>query len=144
MHQKEVNMNKERTWDTFYVTLGKNNTEYVFSSMKYSNKVRNIVDIAESLGLNYKQRFVDGIDIPLSRHFYLTLNLRKDCLMLVGRYHEDTIIQSSIVRELVLNGYDLGFDGHMILISLNEKKDIRETIMSLKALADKFPNGFNN
>lgn len=143
MHQKEVNMNKERTWDTFYVTLGKNNTEYVFSSMKYSNKVRNIVDIAESLGLNHKQRFVDGIDIPLSRHFYLTLNLRKDCLMLVGRYHEDTIIQSSIVRELVLNGYDLGFDGHMILISLNEKKDIRETIMSLKALSEKFPNGFN-
>ena len=143
MHQKEVNMNKERTCDTFYVTLGKNNTEYVFSSMKYSNKVRNIVDIAESLGLNHKQRFVDGIDIPLSRHFYLTLNLRKDCLMLVGRYHEDTIIQSSIVRELVLNGYDLGFDGHMILISLNEKKDIRETIMSLKALSEKFPNGFN-
>ena len=136
-------MNKERTWDTFYVTLGKNNTEYVFSSMKYSNKVRNIVDIAESLGLNHKQRFVDGIDIPLSRHFYLTLNLRKDCLMLFGRYHEDTIIQSRIVRELVLNGYDLGFDGHMILISLNEKKDIRETIMSLKALSEKFPNGFN-
>ncbi len=136
-------MNKERTWDTFYVTLGKNDTEYVFSSMEYSNKVRNIVDIAESLGLNHKQRFVDGIDIPLSRHFYLTLNLGKDCLMLVGRYHEDTVIQSSIVRELIFNGYDLEFDGHMILISLNEKKDTKETIMSLKALGDKFPNGFN-
>ena len=63
--------------------------------------------------------------------------------MLVGRYHEDTVIQSSIVRELILNGYDLEFDGHMILISLNEKKDTKETIMSLKALGDKFPNGFN-
>ena len=63
--------------------------------------------------------------------------------MLVGRYHEDTVIPSNIVRELVLDGYDLGFDGHMILISLNEKKNIKETIMALKALADKFPNGFN-
>ena len=31
----------------------------------------------------------------------------------------------------------------MILISLNEKKDTKETIISLKALGDKFPNGFN-
>ena len=136
-------MNKERILNTFYAQLGENDTSYVFSSLEYFNKVRSIVDIAESLGLSHKQRFIDGIDIPLSRYFYLTLSLRKDCLILVGRYHEDTVIQSSIVRELVLNGYDLEFDGHMILISLNDKKDIKDTIMSLKALSEKFPNGFN-
>ena len=136
-------MNKERTLDTFYVQLGKNDTEYIFSSMEYSNKVRNIVDVVESLGLSHKQRFIDGIDIPLSRYFYLTLDLKSGNLMLVGRYHEDTAIKSSIIRELILNGYDLEFNGHLIIISLNEKKDVKETIMSLKALSEKFPNGFN-
>ena len=61
---------------------------------------------------------------------------------MVTKYREDTFISSETIRTLISEGYNLEFDGILVVITLAESKGIEEDLESFKALADKFPNGF--
>jgi hypothetical protein len=125
-----------------YTNLGNYGEEYAVSSLNSIKYLSSIVDIAESLGLSHENRFIDCISIKLSFYFYITNTIKGD-LILVSRYHEGSYISPSTLKELFQEGYNLEFDGTLIFITLENSKGIREDILSLKALSDKFPNGFH-
>ena len=112
-----------------YSHLGKNHIEYAFTSVDNIPFVSSIVDAAESLGLK------------MNHYFYVTNDLEGDFKM-VTKYSEDTFISSETIRGLLSDGYNIEFDGILVVITLVESKGIKEDLESFKALADKFPNGF--
>lgn len=126
----------------FYMQLGKDNVEYIFSSMERAKQVSNLVEIAESLGLSHSQNFVDTIAIQVNSGFYMSQDLGGTIYM-VGKYSDFTYISSNTIKELVLEGYDLELDGLLILITTSRGETEREQIKSLKALGDKYPLGFS-
>lgn len=138
---KGKNVIFEESPKQFYANLGKNETEYIFSSINQLNKVKGIVDAAESLGLNHEMRFVDSVSVKMNPYFYVANDVKGN-LSMITKYHEDTFISSETLRDLVLNGYNIEFDGILVVITLGESKGIKEDLESFKALADKFPKGF--
>ena len=62
---------------------------------------------------------------------------------MVGKYTDLTYIASSTLKELISEGYDLNFDGILIIVTRNTKETKKEQIESLKALGDKYPLGFS-
>lgn len=126
----------------FYMHLGKNNVEYIFSSMKRVKQISNLVEIAESLGLSHSQNFVDTIAIQVNSGFYISQDLGGTIYM-VGKYSDFTYISSNTIKGLVSEGYGLELDGLLILITTNRDKTEREQIESLKTLGDKYPLGFS-
>ena len=125
-----------------YSHLGKNNIEYVFTSVDSIPFVSSIVEVAESLGLSHSRNFVDTVSVKMNHYFYVTNDLEGNFSM-VAKYSEDTFISSKTVREIVTSGYNIEFDGILVVITLAESKGIKEDLESFKALADKFPNGFH-
>lgn len=126
----------------FYANLGKNETEYVFSSINQLSEVKGIVDAAESLGLNHEMRFVGSVSVKMNHYFYVANDIKGN-LSMITKYSEDTFISSKTVRGLISNGYNIEFDGILVVVTLTESKGIKEDLESFKALADKFPNGFH-
>lgn len=124
-----------------YTPLGDNHIEYAFTSVDKIPFVSSIVDVAESLGLTHSMKFVDSISVKMNHYFYVANDLEGNFKM-VTRYREDTFISSETVRELISNGYNIEFDGILVVITLVESKGIKEDLESFKALADKFLNGF--
>ena len=86
-------------------------------------------------------RFVDSVSVKMNHYFYVA-NEIKGNLSMITKYSEDTFISSETLRDLVLNGYNIEFDGILVVVTLRESKGIKEDLESFKALADKFPNGF--
>ena len=125
----------------FYANLGENETEYVFSSISQLEKVKSIVDAAEFLGLNHEMRFVDSVSVKMNLYFYVTNDIKGN-LSMITKYREDTFISSETLRDLLSSGYNIDFDGILVVITLAESKGIKEDLESFKALTDKFPNGF--
>lgn len=125
----------------FYTNLGQNETEYVFISISQLEIVKGIVDVAESLGLTHEMRFVNSVSVKMNHYFYVANDIKGN-LSMMTKYSEDTFISSESVRDLVLNGYNIEFDGILVVVTLIESKGIKEDLESFKALADKFPNGF--
>ena len=128
--------------EVFYMHLGENNIEYIFSSMNRAKQVSALVKLAESLGLSHSQNFVDTVAIPVNSSFYISQDWDGN-LYMVGKYSDFTYISSKTVKELLSEGYDLELDGLLILITTNRDKTEREQIESLKALGDKYPLGFS-
>jgi hypothetical protein len=128
--------------NSFYMNLGKDKVEYLFSSMERAKQVSNLVGIAESLGLKHSQNFVDTLAIRVNSSFYISQDLDGNIYM-VGKYSDFTYISSDTIKELVSEGYDLELDGLLILITTNKSETEREQIESLKALGDKYPLGFS-
>lgn len=128
--------------NSFYMNLGKDKVEYLFSSMERAKQVSNLVEIAESLGLSHSQNFVDTIAIQVNSGFYISQDLGGTIYM-VGKYSDFTYISSNTIKELVLEGYGLELDGLLVLITTNRGKTEREQIESLKVLGDKYPLGFS-
>ena len=124
-----------------YSHLGKNHIEYAFTSVNNIQFVSSIVDAAESLGLTHGMKFVDSISVKMNHYFYVTNDLEGN-LSMFTKYREDTFISSETVRDLILNGYNIEFDGILIVVTPGETKGIKEDLESFKALADKFPKGF--
>lgn len=124
-----------------YSHLGKNHIEYAFTSVNNIPFVSSIVDVAESLGLTHGMNFVDTVSVKMNHYFYVANDLEGNFSM-VTKYSEDTFISSETVKEIVTSGYNLEFDGIIVVITLAESKGIKEDLESFKALADKFPNGF--
>lgn len=131
----------EESSKQFYANLGKNETEYVFSSINHLNKVKGIVDAAESLGLTHEMRFVDSVSVKMNHYFYVVNDIKGN-LSMITKYSEDTFISSETLRDLILNGYNIEFDGILIVVTLGKSRGIKEDLESFKALVDKFPNGF--
>lgn len=77
----------------------------------------------------------------MNHYFYVASDLEGNFSM-ITKYSEDTFISSETVRDLISNGYNIEFDGILVVITLAESKGIKEDLESFKALADKFPNGF--
>lgn len=127
--------------DIVYSHLGDNHIEYAFTSVDKIPFVSSIVDAAESLGLTHGMKFVDSISVKMNHYFYVTNDI-EGSLSMITKYHEDTFISSETLRDLVLNGYNIEFDGILVVVTLRESKGIKEDLESFKALADKFPNGF--
>lgn len=127
--------------DIVYSHLGDNHIEYAFTSVDKIPFVSFIVDAAESLGLTHGMKFVDSISVKMNHYFYVTNDI-EGSLSMITKYHEDTFISSETLRDLVLNGYNIEFDGILVVITLGESKGIKEDLESFKALADKFPKGF--
>lgn len=125
-----------------YSHLGKNHIEYAFTSVDNIPFVSSIVEVAESLGLTHGMNFVDTVSVKMNHYFYVANDLEGNFKM-VTKYREDTFISSETVKELVTSGYNIGFDGILVVIALVESKGIREDLESFKNLADKFPNGFH-
>lgn len=124
-----------------YSHLGDNHIEYAFTSVDKIPFVSSIVDAAESLGLTHGMRFVDSISVKINHYFYITNDL-KGSLRMITKYREDTFISSETVRELIVKGYNIEFDGILVVITLVKSKGIKEDLESFKALADKFTKGF--
>ena len=125
-----------------YSHLGKNNIEYAFTSVNSIPFVSSIVEVAESLGLAHGMNFVDTVSVKMNHYFYVANDLEGNFSM-VTKYGEDTFISSETLRDLVTSGYNIEFDGILVVITLGESKGIKEDLESFKALADKFPNGFH-
>lgn len=125
-----------------YSHLGKNHIEYAFTSVDNIPFVSSIVEVAESLGLTHGMNYVDTVSVKMNHYFYVTNDLKGNFSM-VTKYGEDTFISSETVRDLITEGYNLEFDGILVVITLAENKGIKEDLESFKALADKFPNGFH-
>lgn len=140
-HLKGKNVIFEESPKQFYANLGKNETEYIFSSINKLNKVKGIVDAAESLGLNHEMRFVDSVSVKLNHYFYVVNDIKGN-LSMITKYSEDTFISSETLRNLISEGYNIEFDGILVVVTLGESKGIKEDLESFRALADKFPNGF--
>lgn len=124
-----------------YSHLGNNHIEYAFTSVDNIKFVSSIVEAAESLGLTHGMNFVDTVSVKMNHYFYVTNDLEGNFSM-VTKYSEDTFISSETIRDLISNGYNIEFDGILVVITLAESKGIREDLESFKALSDKFPNGF--
>lgn len=86
-------------------------------------------------------KFVDSISVKMNHYFYVTNDIEGN-LSMFTKYREDTFISSETVRDLILNGYNIEFDGIFVVVTLAKSKGIKEDLESFKALADKFPNGF--
>ena len=86
--------------------------------------------------------FVDTVSVKMNHYFYVANDLEGNFSM-VTKYSEDTFISSETVKEIVTSGYNLEFDGIIVVITLAESKGIEENLESFKALSDKFPNGFH-
>ena len=127
--------------DIIYSHLGDNHIEYAFTSEKKIPFISSIVDVAESLGLTHGMNYVDTVSVKMNHYFYVANDLEGSLSMII-KYHEDTFISSETLRDLVLNGYNIEFDGILVVVTLKESKGIKEDLESFKALADKFPNGF--
>ena len=127
--------------DIVYSHLGDNHIEYAFTSFDKIPFVSSIVDAAESLGLTHRRKFVDSISVKMNHYFYVTNDI-EGSLSMITKYHEDTFISSETLRDLVLNGYNIEFDGILVVVTLGESKSIKEDLEYFKSLADKFPNGF--
>ena len=125
-----------------YSLLGKNHIEYAFTSIDNLPFVSSVVDVAESLGLTHGMNYVDTVSVKMNHYFYVANDLEGNFSM-VAKYSEDTFISSKTVREIVTSGYNIEFDGILVVITLAESKGIKEDLESFKALADKFPNGFH-
>lgn len=125
-----------------YSHLGKNHIEYAFTSLDNIPFVSSIVEVAESLGLTHGMNFVDTVSVKMNHYFYVANDLEGNFKM-VTKYREDTFISSETVKELVTSGYNIEFDGILVVIALVESKGIREDLESFKNLTDKFPNGFH-
>lgn len=125
-----------------YSHLGNNHIEYAFTSVDNIPFVSSIVDVAESLGLTHGMNFVDTVSVKMNHYFYVANDLKGNFSM-VTKYSEDTFISSETVKEIVTSGYNLEFDGIIVVITLAESKGIEEDLESFKALSDKFPNGFH-
>lgn len=125
-----------------YSHLGKNHIEYAFTSVDNIPFVSSIVEVAESLGLTHGMNFVDTVSVKMNNYFYVANDLEGNFKM-VTKYREDTFLSSETVKELVTSGYNIEFDGILVVITLAESKGIKEDLESFKALADKFPNGFH-
>lgn len=124
------------------VNLGKFNETYTVSSLKSIKYLSSIVDIVESLGLSHENRCIDSITIKINPYFYIS-NDFKGTLILVGRYHDGSYISSKTLKECINEGYNLEFNGTLVFITLENYNNTKDDILSLKAFADKFPNGFN-
>lgn len=125
-----------------YSHLGKNHIEYAFTSVDNIPFVYSIVEVAESLRLTHGMNYVDTVSVKMNHYFYVANDLEGNFKM-VTKYHEDTFISFNTVKELVTSGYNIEFDGILVVITLAESKGIKEDLESFKALADKFPNGFH-
>ena len=125
-----------------YSHLGKNHIEYAFTSVDNIPFVSSIVEVVESLGLTHGMNFVDTVSVKMNHYFYVANDLEGNFKM-VTKYREDTFISSETVKELVTRGYNIEFDGILVVIALVESKGIKEDLESFKNLADKFPNGFH-
>lgn len=125
-----------------YSHLGKNNIEYAFTSVNSIPFVSSIVEVAESLGLAHGMNFVDTVSVKMNHYFYVANDLEGNFSM-VTKYGEDTFISSETLRDLVTSGYNIEFDGILVVITLAESKGIKEDLESFRALSDKFPNGFH-
>lgn len=125
-----------------YSHLGKNHIEYAFTSVDSIPFISSIVDVAESLGLTHGMNYVDTVSVKMNNYFYVTNDLEGNFSM-VTKYGEDTFISSETLKDLIAQGYNLEFDGILVVITLAESKGIKEDLESFKALADKFPNGFH-
>ena len=125
-----------------YSHLGKTNIEYAFTSVNSIPFVSSIVEVAESLGLAHGMNFVDTVSVKMNHYFYVANDLEGNFSM-VTKYGEDTFISSETLRDLVTSGYNIEFDGILVVITLAESKGIKEDLESFKALSDKFPNGFH-
>lgn len=125
-----------------YSHLGKNHIEYAFTSVDNIPFVSSIVDLAESLSLTHGMNYVDTVFVKMNHYFYVANDLEGNFSM-VAKYSEDTFISSETIREVVTSGYNIEFDGILVVITLAESKGIKEDLESFKALADKFPNGFH-
>ena len=128
--------------EAFYMNLGKADVEYIFSSMKRAEQASSFVDLVESLGLPHSQNFIDSVISKVNPSFYISQDLDGGIYM-VGKYTDLTYITSSTLKELISEGYDLNFDGILIIITRNTKETKKEQIESLKALGDKYPLGFS-
>ena len=125
-----------------YSHLGKNNIEYAFTSVNSIPFVSSIVDVAESLGLTHGMNYIDTVSVKINHYFYVANDFEGNFKM-VTKYSEDTFISSDTIKDLVASGYNIEFDGILVVITLAESKGIKENLESFKALADKFPNGFH-
>ena len=128
--------------NSFYMNLGKDKVEYLFSSMERAKQVSNLVEIAESLGLKHSQNFVDTLAIRVNSSFYISQDWDGNIYM-VGKYSDFTYISSDTIKELVSEGYDLELDGLLILITKPDCDTEREQIKALKTLGDKYLLGFS-
>lgn len=124
-----------------YSHLGKNHIEYAFTSVDNIPFVSSIVEVAESLGLTHGMNFVDTVSVKMNNYFYVANDLEGNFKM-VTKYSEDTFISSETVRSLISEGYNIEFDGVLVVITLAESRGVKEDLESFKALADKFLNGF--
>ena len=86
-------------------------------------------------------KFIDSISVKMNHYFYVTNDIKGN-LSMVTKYHEGTFISSETLKELITKGYNLKFDGILVVITLAESNGIKEDLEYFKALADKFPNGF--
>ena len=94
------------------------------------------------MGLTHGMNFVDTVSVKMNNYFYVANDLEGNFSM-VAKYSEDTFISSETIKDLVTSGYNIEFDGILVVITLVESKGIKEDLESFKALADKFPNGFH-
>ena len=136
-----IGLENEGLPNIVYSHLGKNHIEYVFTSENKIPFISSIVDVAESLGLTHGMKFVDSVSVKMNPYFYVANDVKGN-LSMITKYHEDTFISSETLRDLVLNGYNIEFDGILVVITIGESKGIKEDLESFKALADKFPKGF--
>lgn len=127
----------------FLTVLGKDEEEYFVSSLNSMKYLTTLVEVAESLGLKHEMKFLDCATIKLGRYFWVTNNV-DGTLRLVTRYHEDTHLSPKFVRELVLSGFDLEFDGIFVYLSLAEPTSIKDSLIALKDLTTQFPCGFSD
>lgn len=125
-----------------YSHLGKNHIEYAFTSVDKIPFVSSIVDVAESLGLTHGMNYIDTVSVKINHYFYVANDFEGNFKM-VTKYSEDTFISSETIKDLVDSGYNIEFDGILVVITLAESKGIKENLESFKALADNFPNGFH-
>lgn len=128
--------------EAFYMHLGRADVEYIFSSMKIAKQASSFIDLVESLGLPHSQNFIDSVISKVNPSFYISQDMNRGIYM-VGKYTDLTYITSSTLKELISEGYDLNFDGILIIITRNTEETKKEQIESLKALGDKYPLGFS-
>ena len=104
-----------------YSHLGKNHIEYAFTSVDNIPFVSSIVEVAESLGLTHGMNYVDTVSVKMNHYFYVANDLEGNFSM-VAKYSEDTFISSETVKELVTSGYNIEFDGILVVIALVERR----------------------
>ena len=103
-----------------YSHLGKNHIEYAFTSVNNIPFVSSIVDVAESLDLTHGMNYVDTVSVKMNHYFYVANDLEGNFNM-VTKYSEATFISSETLRDLVTSGYNIEFDGILVVIALVER-----------------------